>query len=421
MEEKTNDIANQTEIPVNDLPKTKSKLNLPKIDKKILIGLGILIAVFVLGISLAIFSNKPSKTSVVVSKEYELAYNAGDYKKAEQIAKQELAKDKSNPQVNAGVINAISSQGNQTGEEKEALEQSKPYIDQAIKTGSQDLEVLLSVGYAYEAAGDYEKALEYYKKATELAPNSSAAWFHYGHALQFLNKSEQSQEAYSKSFTLNPTFPLGLIGQANEYFSVGKIDEAKKTYLEAAERPDADSYIKADALTSASTISRYQGNLPEALEFAKKALEISPNYSPALGQYGYLLAMTGDNEEGIKQLKKSIEANPRITKNKYMLGNVLRANKDYIGAINSQKEAISGVDDDNTLVGTTSKGAWKGTYTYELAKTYYMANINTDIIPLLKEAILLKSANKSILVSDMQKYSHFKNLESNPEFQLLIN
>ncbi len=421
MEEKTNNIANQTEIPVTDLPKAKNKLSLPKIDKKILIGVGILIAVFVLGISLAVFLNKPAKSPVVVSKEYELAYNAGDYKKAEQIAKQELTKDKTNPQANAGVINAISSQGNQTGQEKEALEQSKPYIDQALKSGLNNLEVLLAVGYAYEAAGEYEKALEYYKKAIDLYPDSSAAWFQYGHTLSFLNKTEEAKIAYEKSTKLNPTSSSVLINSGNNYFTKGDFETAKKTFVQASEQPDTTTSIKASALTTASITARYQGNYDEAVSLAKQAYETDSNFSPAVAQYGYLLSMAGKNAEGIDLLKKSIELNPRITRNKYMLGNVLRANNDFIGAINNQKEAISGIDNDNTIIGEENKKNWKGTYTYELAKTYSKAGINTDLIPLLTEAITLKPSTKQILASDLLKYGHFKELENNQDFQALIN
>ncbi len=421
-DQKVNSVAAQTEVPVSSIQdRPDKKSGMPKIDKKILLGIGgalVLIVIILGGVSL--FAK--NQTPAAVNAEYNTAFSAGDYEKAEDIAKKALNSNKTNAALNSGVINAIASQGNQNGSEKQALEQSQQYIQQALKTDPNNIDVLLSVGYAYESAGEYEKAREYYEKAVRLYPSSPAAWFHYGHVLQFLGKNNDSKKAYETAASLEPNNPQILIEKGNAEFMANDFESAKQTYIKASIQPGIDAGTKAEALSAASTAARSQWRINEAVELGRQAIEASPTFSPALGAYGYALAMSGKNDEGIDNLNKALAANPRITRNMYMFGIVLRANKKYDESINMFKDAINKVSNDNTIVGVDMQNAWKGIYEYQLANTYSFSNINTaQIIPLLQEAISLNPAVKSTLKTDFENNGYFKAFAADPSFLALIN
>jgi tetratricopeptide (TPR) repeat protein len=161
--------------------------------------------------------------------------------------------------------------------------------------------------------------------------------------------------------------------------------------------------------------------MDEAISLAKRAVDTSPTFSPALAAYGYALAINGRPQEGIEYLVKSTEANPRISRNFIQLAQVYRANKNFTEAINNQKVAISKVDEDNTLVGPEEKKVAKARYTYDLAKTYDMAKINVDIVPLLTQASEINPKIKNVIKNDHEKYGFFTASAEDPAFQSLIN
>jgi len=410
----TSQSAGTTPPPVSKSINLNNFVSLVKKFKLPIIGLTLIL---VLGAgSLVLLRPKESP----LGKEFLTAYQASDFEKAEGIAREKLGEKPDDPRIIAAVIDTISLQGNQKGTEKAALADSQPYIDSLINSAPEELSTLMTVGYAYETAGEYEKANEYYQKATEKYPSDPDAWFHYGHNLQFVDQGEESREAIAKSYELDPDNPLAAISMGNDSLQKGDSNKAKEFYLKAASSDKVTSSTKAEALAAAATVARNQYQFNEALKLAKEAYETSPTFSPAVATYGYMLALTGKNQEGAALLNEAVRLNPRITKNKYMLGHVLRANKDYAGAINVQKLAISELSNDNTVLTDVAKNGWKGIYTYELAKTYSMAGINTDTIPLLSEAVTLNPTTIESIKGDVNS-GFFSELSTNPEFLNLIN
>lgn len=426
-EPKTESVAAQTEVPVSSVgpvtPLTGKRTTLPKMDKKVLIGIGAVIVILIIGgISLfTINKNSKNQNAPLISKEYEEAYNSGNYKKAEEIGKVALSKDPSNPQINSGVVSAISAEGNQTGQEQEALKKSQSYINEALKTGGEELSVLISTGYAYETAGDYNKALEYYKKATELFPQSSEAWFHFAHVNNFLGNTKNANDFYNKSFDLNPSNPQVLIERGNNLTNQGKLNDAYNSYIAASKTPGIDAYTKAEALTAASESKMAQFNITDALNISKQALEINPTYSPALAARGFQLSLNNNRPEGISLLKQSIQANPKITKNYMRLAQVLRADGQFPEAIKVLEDAISKIPDDNTIVNPQDVKLRQGMYTYELAKTYSMSGASNDLTSMLNTAMSENPNVLPILKRDYEKNGFFSNQVQYPSFNQIIN
>ncbi len=412
----------EKELPVAEITSGKKSSTLRKV--ALILGC-VLIILIIAGYFYYFYTPGNPKAGILVNTgDTELAKN--NYANAQNAYASALKIDKNDPLAQSGLINSISLVGNQTGKESTQFNQTKPYIDQALKSNPRNPVVLLSVGYAYETAGNYEKALSYYTLATDVDPNSSEAWFHKGHALQFLNKSGEAKKSYDKAYSLNPNNPLVLITRGNDLLTEKKFNEAYDNFNKASKNSALSPQTRSEALTSASVAKRYQSNtnsnsMNEALSLSKQAIDADSGFSPALATYGLNLAMTGRINDGIAYLEKAISANPRISLNYFELAEILRSNNDYTNAINNNKKAVENVDNDNTLVGESNKSSAKGMYLYELAKTYSASGLSVDLLPILKESFGLNPNMKTILRIDHDKYGYFKDIYNKPDFLLLIN
>lgn len=351
------------------------------------------------------------------------ALNASRFEDAKKIYLQAYNNNKKDPVAQAGLITSISLQGNQTGKENETLSEAQPYIDASLQSNPDDPQVLIADGYAYETAGDYQKALELYDRATKIDPKSANAWFHLGHVLLFLGKNGDAQKDFDKSIALDPNNPQSLMMMGNTLITEGKAEESFQSFKKASEQPNISNETKADALAAAATVRRGQDNfkhMTESLALSKQAVDAAPTFSPALSTYGSNLIAIGKTDEGIEYLKKAVAANPRIAKNYYFIGNTYRIKKDYENAISYIKQAFDTALGDNTVFSENERNIDKAFYEYQLAQVYFSSGSNIDTSSMLSDAVKLDPTLAQRLQKDYTLLGYFKNDSSNPVFLNLI-
>ncbi|HVZ66788.1 MAG TPA: tetratricopeptide repeat protein [Patescibacteria group bacterium] len=413
-------IAEETEVAIPSKEKAPlfDKKNLPK-----LLVAGVIALLIFIGIVVVLLPKGQNSKVVSLQAQADLATKKADFGKSQELLSQALKIQPNNPQSLSQMIDAISLQGNQTGQEADALKTSQPYIDTALNAAPQDVAVLISVGYAYESSGDYNNAFKYYDQAVKEDPKSSSAWFHRGHVLQFLGKNDEAYKNYQTSNQLDPNNPLTLMALAGQQYSQAQVQKAFDLYVAAAKVPAISSQNKADALSAAANIRRYQDNfihMDESIDLSKKAVDADPNFSQALASYGNNLFLINKPDEGESYMIKAISANPRISVNYSDLGIDLRGIKRYQDAINYQKQAIEKAPNDNTILMPSDRLKMEGYYDYELAKTYSMAGLNVNTVPILTDAIKLYPGVLDLIKKDVSN-GYFGEQAGNSSFQALIS
>lgn len=417
-----------TEIDVSQLP-----ANMPGVDKsnfmsrflnrKIII---LIMVLLVVGLSTTIWivnSLKKSSDADIqrIVTQVNNAQREGNYAEAEKKINEALKIKHEHPVLLAALITTKALEGNQTGQEDKAFREAKPYIDLALNSGPNSPDILISVGYAYETVGEYEKALTYYDQAIKINPNSADALFHHGHVLEFLGRRQEAYQDYNKAYEADKNNALVLMAKANMLLSEGKTQESFEMFLKAAEIPGISNQAKSEALASASLVRRSQlAYMDEAVELSRQAVDASPNFSPALAAHGTNLFFVERYDESVSYLKKSIEANPRISRNYLELGQVYRGLKNYQEAINYIKQSITKVENDNTILSEKAKSTRKGIYAYELAKTYSSSGLRVDIMPFITEAVSLNPSLKTTIKQDFEK-GRFSELSQDQSFLEVIN
>ncbi len=157
---------------------------------------------------------------------------------------------------------------------------------------------LAILGQLYLAKNDREKALEYYKKWTEISPNSKNAHFGLGFTLLLLQRYDESVNHYETGLNIdrrseiqNYVF-MGIAYSSPSQDGFSNLKSAKMA-LEIASRPPNQNNILAHIYLT--LIYTYEDQMDRARTHAKEILRINPYYST--GAYRSWLPM---DEETIR-------------------------------------------------------------------------------------------------------------------------
>lgn len=409
-----------TTTAANANPSDESRTRGFKLDKRIVVVIGIVLILGIILLAFSLFRDRNGDAKKLNSSGT-LSFYSGDFKKAKEDLSKSLELNPKDPKTQARLIESIASEGNLNGTEGNAFKEGKKYADDAIKENPNDVDVLLAVGYLYETSAKYEEALQYYDKALAVDSNNAKAYFHKGHVLEFLNRQSEARDNYNKAYVLYKNDANITMAQAKIKLSEGNADQAIELFKQASQDSYSPPTVRSEALTNAAIIQRSQlTKLSDSVKLAKQAVDIAPTYSPALAEYGLNLFMNGDMTNSIAYMEKAISANPRIAQNYWRLGAFYKVGKNYVAAAQKQEEALSKIDDDNTIVGADNKKILRSMITYDLASTYSIGGVNDRALSNLNTAVDLNPNLKKKLKEDYEKFGDFKALGTNADFKLLI-
>lgn len=385
--------------------------------------LGVALVVILLFLTVVLFSMSNVRTQKLanIQKTADSQILESNFTDADRTIKEGLNNFPNDAGLLARQIDLLSAMGNQSGQENKMLESSKSLIDKGVKDHETDLQIILAAGYAYETAGEYETALTYYEKAIELDPKSSKAYFHKGHVLAFLNRTSESEQAYNKSNEFDPKNSLIQIKKSRDLYARKDYDGALQILNAQGSNNSISIFRRAEAFTAASLVEFGRGNTTEAMKYSQMAVEMDPTYSPGLGLNGYFLAFNQNSYNlGVTQLAKSLELNPRISLNYFLFGLIMRQYSFLDQAIALQKQGLSKISEDNTLVGQDAIITSRSRMNYELAQTYSLKSDVANTVLYLNLALNENQMYKAKIKNDLAA-GLFANIKNDATFEAVIN
>ncbi len=153
---------------------------------------------------------------------------------------------------------------------------------------------------------DDKEAYALLKKAVELNPELSYAWFHLGRIDLLNNKLDDAERELLKAIDLNSTMGHAYVLLAEVYKKKGDEENYKKYHKKAEEMgaiDPAEYYNKAVEYINA-------GDDKNAKVYLEKALGVDPKYADAYYQLGLLYLRQGDMTKCVEMLKKYLELAP---------------------------------------------------------------------------------------------------------------
>jgi tetratricopeptide (TPR) repeat protein len=157
--------------------------------------------------------------------------------------------------------------------------------------------------------GKFEEAIEAYKKAIEVEPDSYGAYNNMGSAYAELGKFEKAIKVCKKAIKIKPDKDQAYYNMGGAYAELGKFEKALEVCKKAIEvKPD--SY---EAYNNMGVAYAGLDELKKALEAYKKAIEIMPDDYETYSNMGIAYAGLGEFEKTIEVCKKAIKIKPEAS------------------------------------------------------------------------------------------------------------
>ncbi len=173
-------------------------------------------------------------------------------------------------------------------------------------------------GVTLDEMGYHEQALECYKHALELLPESDETWFALGNCFFALSRYTEEIMCYDKALFYNPMMQKALINKGSTLHRLGRYQEALVTYDKVLKINYRLEKVHNNKGATLHALNRQT----EALESYDRALELKHDYVEAWINKGNLLYTIGRYEEALESFTQVTRFRPEYPKGWYLRGMV---------------------------------------------------------------------------------------------------
>jgi tetratricopeptide (TPR) repeat protein/uncharacterized caspase-like protein len=199
-------------------------------------------------------------------------------------------------------------------------------LERAFRLNPRAAYTLNAIGLAYEDARVYDKALDAFKQAAELAPHWSLPRTHIGNVYLMQGKFEKGEEELQRAVELDPRNPDPRLLLGNVYVHRNKFDRAEaelRRVLELSPR-------SVDARYLLGVLCRRQGRLPEAERELAEVVKVRPNYAGAYQELGLIYEAGRQHAQAAEAFEAYLRLEPNAP-HRDEIGRRAQKNRQQIG------------------------------------------------------------------------------------------
>ncbi|XP_022702000.1 transmembrane and TPR repeat-containing protein CG4050-like isoform X2 [Varroa jacobsoni] len=162
-----------------------------------------------------------------------------------------------------------------------------------LRTNVNNAKLFNNVGFAYQQQENFEKALEFFQRASILQPDDIGSWINVGCALNKLSRFTEAEAAYSKAHSLLPrrTPRLGVTSNPTKELRIAPV------HLNVF-------------VSLANLITRNNSRLHEADMLYREAIAMKQDYVDAYTNRGEILLKMGRLDEAIQVYSHAVKLKP---------------------------------------------------------------------------------------------------------------
>jgi tetratricopeptide (TPR) repeat protein len=235
--------------------------------------------------------------------------NAGERGKAEAICREAIQRNPEDVNMTALLGATLLKAGN--------IEEAEKFLRRAIQIAPSFAKPHEDLGYLLVEAGQPEEALPVLNAATRLDPTLERAHLYAGKALALLGRGKEADEAFERSFALNPVRKTLAI--ATEHQKAGRLKEAKVLFREVLQANPEN----VDALRMMGAIALRESRIDHAERYLRRAVSNAPDFTDAIIDLGQALKEQNRFEEAIGNFRRAIEMEPANVRANFLLGSTL--------------------------------------------------------------------------------------------------
>jgi tetratricopeptide (TPR) repeat protein len=254
----------------------------------------------------------------------------------------------------------------------------------ALELNSDYVPAYNSLGYAYLAKGDFDKAMEYLNKYKKRVPDQANPYDSMGEIEQARGRYKEAIKLYQKAQQINPDLSFVLYHLGEVHRIQGQYSRAIQYFMEAAEKA---SGAEAESIARQYLAYTYlrRGDVKQALTEAGRAVELFPRDPLAHYNLGLVKVAMGDLEAARTDAQKVDEwlTKRRLRRYKmerylfHLMGEIHLAEGEYDSALESHKQAL------NLAPNPLSRNF----FLHALGNAYYRAGQMAEAIPTLQMAL----------------------------------
>lgn len=186
-----------------------------------------------------------------------------------------------------------------------AFDNARRACVRAREMDPQASEVDLAFGDLHRVRGEYDEAIEYYRRALRDPARAVAAYVGTAQVHAARGERDLSREYFGRAIELGPG-NAGIYGRLGyQQYLAGELDEAIDSYRRATQlRPDSASFW-----SSLGGVHIAAGNNDEAEKALERSLRIQPTVT-VLGNYAELKFQQGDYAGAAALLRRALELDP---------------------------------------------------------------------------------------------------------------
>jgi len=224
------------------------------------------------------------------------------------------------------------------------LQQAENIYREILRDEPNNFYALHYLGILYYQLRNYDAAIKYIRKASELNPTAADAFYNLGNVYKDSGHLDEAINCFQKSLELNPQNADAYNNQGIIYKDKGELNEAITSFQEAIHL-NPNHII---AYYNLGVIYKDKKQFDEAIQCFQKVLLLNPNIIAAYHYLGIIYQEKEQIDEAITQYQKAIQLNPNIAELYSNLGLVLIIKGKHTEAISCYQKAIAINPDDST-------------------------------------------------------------------------
>ncbi|HZQ68303.1 MAG TPA: protein kinase [Terriglobales bacterium] len=253
-----------------------------------------------------------------VGSQYVLSLEAINASTGESLAREEMQASSKED-----VLNAVHKSGSRLRQKLgESLASVQKYDKPLSEATTSSLEALkaLSLGDAKHEGGNEFEALPLYQRAVELDPNFAMAYARLGSVYSNMGQAQLSEENRQKAFELRDRASEHekLYIMSHYYADSGQLDKGITAYELYKQTYPRDSI----PYTNLGAIYNQLGQFENALENAKKAVELDPDGISGYSNLAQAYAGLGRVEEAKATINRALQRNVGVASDHLILANL---------------------------------------------------------------------------------------------------
>lgn len=201
--------------------------------------------------------------------------------------------------------------------------------------------LLLVLGaISQERTRAYRDLVTLYEDTLAKNPTSWAARFNLGESLLSQGKPDEGIQEIREAVRLSPEQPWLRTGLASALLTAGQTEEAEAEFRRALADPLHD-IARGDALVRLGVLLAKKGNLDEAIDLFRQAIELRENNTRAIYNYGLALSKKGERDAGIAEVRRALAIAPFDPEAQHGLGAMLTEQGKLAEALVHLEQAVA--------------------------------------------------------------------------------